>query len=70
MINAVMAGGFRTLTAYMFVFALISLIFFIVTAVINAVSRSSRFYMAQIRGLFTGSLGFMTLFALLDYFLV
>jgi len=70
MISKIMENGFIALAAYVYVFALISLILFVVAAVANAFMKHGKFDMAEIRKLFLTNLVFMLIFALLDYFLV
>ena len=70
MIESIMEKGFSAISAYMYMFALVALILFIVAAVANAFSRSNRFNIEEIRKLFLTNLSFMTVFALLNFFLV
>lgn len=70
MISKIMENGFIALAAYVYVFALISLILFVIAAVANAFMKHGKFDMAEIRKLFLTNLVFMLIFALLDYFLV
>lgn len=70
MISKIMENGFIALAAYVYVFALISLILFVVAAVANAFMKHGKFDMTEIRKLFLTNLVFMLIFALLDYFLV
>lgn len=70
MISKIMENGFIALAAYVYVFALISLILFVAAAVANAFMKHGKFDMAEIRKLFLTNLSFMLIFALLDYFLV
>lgn len=70
MISKIMENGFIALAAYVYVFALISLILFVVAAVANAFMKHGKFDMSEIRKLFLTNLSFMLIFALLDYFLV
>ena len=70
MISKIMENGFIALAAYVYVFALISLILFVAAAVANAFVKHGKFDMAEIRKLFLTNLVFMLIFALLDYFIV
>lgn len=70
MISKIMENGFIALAAYIYVFALISLILFVAAAVANAFMKHGKIDMAEIRKLFLANLAFMLIFALLDYFLV
>lgn len=70
MIESIMAKGFIAISAYMYMFALVALILFIVAIVVNAFFKANRFNVEEIRKLFLTNLSFMTVFALLDYFLV
>lgn len=70
MISKITENGFIALAAYVYVFALISLILFVAAAVANAFMKHGKFDMAEIRKLFLTNLSFMLIFALLDYFLV
>ena len=70
MISKIMENGFIALAAYIYVFALISLILFVAAAVANAFMKHGKIDMAGIRKIFLTNLAFMLIFALLDYFLV
>ena len=70
MINKVMQSGFIGLAAYVNVFALVTLILFVVASVANAFMTRGKFDTAEIRKLFFTNLTFSLVFALLDYFLV
>lgn len=70
MIQNIMSNGFRALAAYVYIFAVITLILYIVTSVTNAFMRNGKFDTAEIRKLFMTNLTFSTVFALLDYFLI
>ncbi len=70
MINKIMENGFLALAAYVYIFAFVSLILFVVAAIANAFMKHGKFDMAEIRKLFLTSLAFSLVFALLDYFLV
>lgn len=70
MINKILERGFIALAAYSYVFALITLILFIVAVVANAFIKNGRFDIAEIRKLLMTNMIFMLVFALLDYFLV
>ncbi len=70
MISKITENGFIALAAYVYVFALISLILLVAAAVANAFMKHGKFDMAEIRKLFLTNLSFMLIFALLDYFLV
>ena len=52
------------------IFALISLILFVVAVVANAFVKNGKFDVAEIRKLLFNNMIFMLVFALLDYFLV
>ena len=70
MISKILDNGFIALAAYAFIFALVSLILFVVAAIANAFLKRGKFDMAEIRKLFLTNLTFMLVLALLDYFLV
>lgn len=70
MINKIMENGFLALAAYVYIFAFVSLILFVVAAIANAFMKHGKFDMAEIRKLFLTNLAFSLVFALLDYFLV
>ena len=70
MINKILERGFIALAAYSYLFALISLILFVVAVVVNAFIKNGRFDVAEIRKLLFNNMIFMLVFALLDYFLV
>jgi hypothetical protein len=70
MIQNIMSNGFRALAAYVYIFAVITLILYIVASVTNAFMRNGKFDTAEIRKLFMTNLTFSTVFALLDYFLI
>ena len=70
MIQKIMSNGFRALAAYVYIFAVITLILYIVASVTNAFMRNGKFDTAEIRKLFMTNLTFSTVFALLDYFLI
>ena len=65
-----MEHGFIGLAAYVYIFALVSLVLFAAAAVANAFMRSGSFDLVEIRKLFLTNLSFTLVFALLDYFLV
>jgi hypothetical protein len=65
-----MENGFMALSAYIYMFALVSLVLFVVAVIANAIIKSARFDITEIRKLFLTNLTFMTVFALLDHFLV
>ena len=67
MINKILERGFIALAAYSYIFALISLILFVVA---NAFIKNGKFDVAEIRKLLFNNMIFMLVFALLDYFLV
>jgi hypothetical protein len=69
-INKIMENGFMALSAYIYMFALVSLVLFVVAVIANAIIKSARFDITEIRKLFLTNLTFMTVFALLDHFLV
>lgn len=52
MISKIMENGFIALAAYIYVFALISLILFVAAAVANAFMKHGKIDMAEIRKLF------------------
>ena len=68
MINKILERGFIALAAYSYIFALISLILFVVAVVANAFIKNGKF--VEIRKLLFNNMIFMLVFALLDYFLV
>ncbi len=70
MINKIFERGFIALAAYSYMFALISLILFVVAVVDNAFIKNGKFDVAEIRKLLFNNMVFMLVFALLDYFLV
>lgn len=70
MINKILERGFIALSAYSFLLAFITLIFFIVAVVANAFIKSGKFDVVEIRKLLFTNMNFMLVFALLDYFLV
>ena len=70
MIQNIMSNGFRALAAYVYIFAVITLILYIVASVTNAFMRNGKFDTAEIRKHFMTNLTFSTVFALLDYFLI
>lgn len=70
MIQNIMSNGFRALAAYVYIFAVITLILYIVASVTNAFMRNGKFDTAEIRKLFMTNLTFSTVFTLLDYFLI
>ncbi len=70
MISKIMEKGFIALAAYSYIFALISLILFVVAAIANTFIKHGKFDIAEIRKLFLTNLAFMLVFSLLDYFLV
>lgn len=70
MIRMIIEKGFIALAAYVYIFAFISLILFVVAAVANAFMKNGKFDIAEIRKFFFINLVFMLVFALLDYFLV
>ena len=70
MINKILERGFIALAAYSYIFALISLILFVVAVVANAFIKNGKFDVAEIRKLLFNNMIFMLVFALLDYFLV
>lgn len=70
MINKILERGFIALAAYSYIFALISLILFVVAVVANAFIKNGKFDIGEIRKLLMTNMTFMLVFALLDYFLV
>ena len=70
MINKILERGFIALAAYSYIFALISLILFVVAVVANAFIKTGNFDGVEIRKLLFTNMIFMLVFALLDYFLV
>ena len=70
MINKILERGFIALAAYSYIFALISLILFVVAVVANAFIKNGKFDVVEIRKLLFNNMIFMLVFALLDYFLV
>ena len=70
MINKILEHGFIALAAYSYLFALISLILFVVAVIANALIKNGKFDVAEIRKLLINNMIFMLVFALLDYFLV
>ena len=70
MINKILERGFIALAGYSYLFALISLILFVVAVVANAFIKNGKFDVAEIRKLLFNNMIFMLVFALLAYFLV
>ena len=70
MIDKIMSNGFIALAAYIYIFALVSLVLFAVAATCNAFLKSGKFDLVEIRKLFFTNLSFMLVFALLDHFLI
>lgn len=70
MIQNIMANGFRALAAYVYIFAVITLVLYLVASIANAFMRNGKFDTSEIRKLFITNLTFSTVFALLDYFLI
>lgn len=70
MINKILESSFIALAAYSYLFALITLILFIVAVVANAFIKNGRFDTVEIRKLLITNMIFMLVFSLLDYFLV
>lgn len=70
MMEAIMANSFLALAGYLFMFAVATLVLYIVAVIINACLRSSRIDTAEIRKLFMTNLVFSTIFALMNYILV
>ena len=70
MVKNIMENGFSALAAYTFVFTIVILALFVIAVVTNAFTKKSKFNMVEIRKVLFTNLGFMTLFAILDYFLV
>ena len=70
MIKSIMEKGFIALAAYVYIFALVSLILFVVGAIVNAFLKHGKLDIAEIRKLFRTNLAFSLVFALLDYFLI
>lgn len=70
MISKIMENGFIALAAYVYIFALVSLILFVIAAIANAFMKHGKFDLAEIRKLFLTNLVLSLVFALLDYFLV
>ena len=70
MINKIIERGFIALAAYSYMFALISLILFVVAVIINAFLKNGKFDIAEIRKLLLNNMIFMLVFSLLDYFLI
>ena len=70
MISKIMENGFIALAAYVYIFALVSLILFVIAAIANAFMKHSKFDIAEIRKLFFTNIVLSLVFALLDYFLV
>ena len=70
MINKILELGFIALATYSYIFALISLILFVVAVVANAFIKNGKFDVVEIRKLLFNNMIFMLVFALLDYFLV
>lgn len=70
MINEIMEKGFNALTAYVYIFALVSFVLFVVAAIANVFMKQEKFDLHEIRKLFLTNLIFMLIFSLLDYFLI
>lgn len=70
MIQNIMSNGFRALAAYVYLFAVVTLVLYVVASVANAFMRNGRFDTMEIRKLFVTNLTFSTIYALLDYFLI
>lgn len=70
MIKTIMENGFSALAAYTFVFSMVMLVLFVLAVIANACTKKSKFNTEEIRKVLFANLGFMTLFALLDYFLI
>ena len=70
MIKKIMDNGFSALAAYTFVFSMVMLALFVIAIIANACTKKSKFNTEEIRKVLLMSLGFMTLFAILDYFLI
>ncbi len=70
MVERIISKGFIVISAYMYMFALVALVLFVVAILANAFFKSNRFNLEEIRKFFLTSLWFMTAFALMDYFLV
>lgn len=70
MIQNIMSNGFRALVAYVYIFAVITLVLYVIASVANAFMRTGKFDTAEIGKLFRTNLIFTTIFALLDYFLI
>jgi len=70
MVERIIAKGFIVISAYMYMFALVALVLFVLAMLANAFFKSNRFNLEEIRKLFLTSLWFMTAFAIMDYFLV
>ena len=70
MINKILERGFIALADYSYIFALISLILFVVAVVANVFIKNGKFDVVEIRKLLFNNMIFMLVFALLDYFLV
>lgn len=69
MISKIMENGFIALAAYIYVFALISLILFVAAAVANAFMKHGKLIWQRYANFFDESCVHAD-FALLDYFLV
>lgn len=59
MINKILERGFIALAAYSYIFALISLILFVVAVVANAFIKNGKFDVAEIRKLLFNNMIFM-----------
>lgn len=70
MVERIIAKGFIVISAYMYMFALVALVLFVLAMLANAFFKSNRFNLEEIRKFFLTSLWFMTAFAIMDYFLV
>ena len=70
MIANVMNNGFSALAAYMFIFTMVMVGLFVVAVIANAFTKKSKFNTDEIRKVLLYNLWFMTLFAVLDYFLI
>ena len=70
MVKTIMENGFSALSAYTFIFSMITLGLFVVAVIVNACTKKSKFKTEEIRKVFCTNLAFMTLFALPDYFLI
>jgi len=70
MIANVMNNGFSALAAYTFIFSMVMVGLFVVAVIANAFTKKSKFNTDEIRKVLLYNLWFMTLFAVLDYFLI